>query len=124
MVSSTQALVVVVILAAVAYIIYLWSRRRNTIECPNCGATIDIYADECPHCGYRKEQALEEHGPGRPETETGTGPEESTAEPSDEEPEEPDEPGEPDEEEGFTCDECGKEFDTERGLKIHSGMQH
>lgn len=54
MVSSMQALAVVAILAALAYVLYLWNKRRETIECPGCGARIDVYADECPHCGHAK----------------------------------------------------------------------
>lgn len=41
------------------------------------------------------------------------------AEPVAEEPE-----PEPEEEEGHTCSECGKTFDTERGLHIHQAQKH
>lgn len=54
MVSSMQTAAVVVILAALAYILYLWSKRRNQIRCPSCGAWVDITADRCPSCGHTK----------------------------------------------------------------------
>jgi hypothetical protein len=46
------------------------------------------------------------------------------AEPTEPEPvtEEPD--PEPEEDEGNTCGQCGKTFDTERGLHIHQAQKH
>lgn len=54
-----QAIAVVVILAALAYILYLWSKRGEMIECPNCGTSIDVYADACPNCGHAKGEPAE-----------------------------------------------------------------
>ncbi len=55
-----QAAAVVIILAALAYILYLWSKRRHQIRCPECGAWIDVYADECPECGHTKKDVSPE----------------------------------------------------------------
>ncbi|MFB6076716.1 MAG: hypothetical protein ABEK12_01130, partial [Candidatus Nanohaloarchaea archaeon] len=109
MVQEMQTLAVVLVLAALAYVLYLWSRRRGTIECPNCGGRVDIYADECPHCGYEKDGLLESEESG---TTGATDPESGTAASADTA------TGE------FTCEDCGETFDSEHGLNIHRGMKH
>lgn len=101
MVNGLEVLAVVIVLAALAYIFYIWSKRRNQIECPQCGARINVYADECPYCGHEK-QGLEEFKPEMDEPE-----------------------GSSQEDDGeHVCGECGKAFDSGQGLNIHKGMQH
>lgn len=46
------------------------------------------------------------------------------AEPAEPEPVEEPEPEPEEEEEGHTCGQCGKTFDTERGLHIHQAQKH
>lgn len=59
MVQEMRLIAVVLILAALAYILYLWSKRKDQIECPACGARVNIYAEECPHCGHKKGEPVE-----------------------------------------------------------------
>ncbi|MDY6768810.1 MAG: hypothetical protein SVW02_01750 [Candidatus Nanohaloarchaea archaeon] len=111
MAQGTETLAVVIILAAVAYILYRWNARRNQIHCPNCGDRIDLYADECPHCSYQKGEALKER------LEEAQDIEEQVADASDED-------NEDGAEGDHVCSECGESFDSERGLSIHEGMKH
>lgn len=60
MVEDMKLIAIVLILAALAYILYLWSKRKDQIPCPSCGARVNIYAEECPHCGHRKGEPVEE----------------------------------------------------------------
>lgn len=46
---------IVLLLAALAYVLYLWSKRKEQIPCPSCGARVNMYGDECPHCGHEKD---------------------------------------------------------------------
>ncbi|MDY6766416.1 MAG: hypothetical protein SVW77_03535 [Candidatus Nanohaloarchaea archaeon] len=113
MAQGMSTLAVVIILAAVAYILYRWNARRNQIHCPNCGDRIDLYADECPHCGYQKGEALKERleeAQGLQEDIEEAAAEDGSEEAADE--------GE------HVCGECGASFDSERGLNIHKGMKH
>lgn len=109
MAAGLRAIGVVLLLVALAYILYLWSRRRDMIACPECGADVDMYAEECPHCGHAK-TPLEEH--------------DHAKEHDREEVDEKDYTKEEVEEDAYTCDECGKTFDSERGLNVHTGMKH
>lgn len=49
-----RLLAVVLLLALFAYLMYIWSKRRDQIACPACGGSVDLYADECPYCGHKK----------------------------------------------------------------------
>lgn len=137
MVDQMRALAIVLLLAAVTYVLYLWSKRKNQIECPSCGGHVNIYADECPRCGHEKGAEVDT----TPVEDVGESTDEATEEEENAvdtaEPAEP--PGsspapaaattvqETEEEtasDEFTCDECGEAFDSERGLKIHTGMKH
>ncbi|MDY6770037.1 MAG: hypothetical protein SVU88_03620, partial [Candidatus Nanohaloarchaea archaeon] len=99
-------------LAALAYILYRWNARRNQIHCPNCGDRIDMYADECPHCGYQKGEALKERLEEAQDIEDAV--DEAAGGSADDEAAGGD----------HVCGECGEEFDSERGLNIHKGMKH
>ncbi len=81
-----RAVAIVLVLAALVYLLYLWSKRRDQIPCPSCGARVNIYANKCPHCGHEKGEKVEE-----PSTTAET---EETDETAEEEPDEPDEPEE------------------------------
>jgi uncharacterized Zn finger protein (UPF0148 family) len=54
-----KLIAIVLILAALVYILYLWSKRKDQISCPSCGARVNIYAEECPHCGHEKGEPVE-----------------------------------------------------------------
>lgn len=88
MVQDMRAVAIVLVLAALVYLLYLWSKRRDQIPCPSCGARVNIYADECPHCGHQKGEKVEE--PDHPEEL-----EEADDDEGDQEPETPDQPEEP-----------------------------
>lgn len=60
MVQDMKLIAIVLILAALVYILYLWSKRKDQIPCPSCGARVNIYAEECPHCGHRKGEPVED----------------------------------------------------------------
>ncbi|MDY6761990.1 MAG: hypothetical protein SVY41_03000 [Candidatus Nanohaloarchaea archaeon] len=115
MAQGMETLAVVIILAAIAYILYRWNARRNQIHCPNCGERIDLYADECPHCGYQKGEALKERLEEAQDLEEEM---ESIAEDGETVEEEEEAAGD------HVCDQCGESFDSERGLSIHEGMKH
>lgn len=55
-VTTMQAVAGALFLAALAYFLYLWNRRKNMIQCPECGAHIDLYGEECEHCGHKKQE--------------------------------------------------------------------
>lgn len=155
---NMRAIAIVVLLAALAYLLYLWSKRRDQIKCPSCGTRVNMYAEECPSCGHEKGEAVSEEsepaGTQGGEEEDDLGPAEEDIEdtvPSEEEvsetlggeaeddeeydKEEVDEPAEDEEDEdadvdkaedvvSHACEECGAEFDSERGLNVHRGMKH
>lgn len=54
-----KLIAIVLILAALVYILYLWSKRKDQISCPSCGARVNIYAEECPHCGHQKGEPVD-----------------------------------------------------------------
>jgi len=115
--AQTETLAVVIILAAVAYILYRWNTRRNKIHCPNCGDRIDLYADECPHCGYQKGEALKERLEEAQDIQDAvddTGGEDDGGDDEDDAADESD----------HVCGACGESFDSERGLNIHKAMKH
>lgn len=60
MVQDMKLIAIVLILAALVYILYLWSKRKDQIPCPSCGARVNIYAEECPHCGHQKGEPVED----------------------------------------------------------------
>jgi len=60
MVQDLRLIAIVLLLAALAYVLYLWSKRKDQIPCPECGARVNIYADKCPHCGHQKGEDVEE----------------------------------------------------------------
>lgn len=57
-VQDVRAVAIILVLAALAYLLYLWSKRKDQIPCPSCGARVNIYADECPHCGHKKGESV------------------------------------------------------------------
>ncbi len=58
-----RALAVVLLLAALAYLLYVWSKRRNMIDCPSCGAKVHLYDDQCPYCGHEKGDVVDTDAP-------------------------------------------------------------
>ncbi len=60
MVQDIRIVAIVLVGAALIYLLYLWSKRRDQIPCPSCGARVNIYADECPHCGHQKGEKVED----------------------------------------------------------------
>lgn len=135
-----RAVAIVILLVALLYVLYLWSKRKDQIPCPSCGARVNIYDDKCPHCGHEKGADFEEKTVDQPDTtaadtedEAAEADESSDAAPEAEEEEAvdksdntdkaaADESGDADDE--YVCDECGETFDSERGLSIHNGMKH
>lgn len=103
-----RAIGIVLLLVALAYILYIWSKRRDMIACPECGADVDMYAEECPHCGHMK-APMEEHDHDTEDVDKDDDTEQAKEESVSD---------------TYRCDECGKEFDSERGLSIHTGMKH
>lgn len=91
MVNDMRAVAIVLVLAALVYLLYLWSKRRDQIPCPSCGARVNIYADKCPHCGHQKGEKVEEPTGADKEEHSGA---EDAVEDQDE-PAEPEEPAEP-----------------------------
>lgn len=123
-----EALAVVLILAAIAYILYRWSSQKDTINCPSCGDNVNLYADKCPSCGHEKGEALKERLDEVEQISEEVESVRTESEPEDEDEEEvvdeetPD--GEIESAEEHVCSQCGKEFDSEQGLNIHKGMKH
>lgn len=115
MAQQMQALAVIIVLAALAYVLYLWSKRRDTVECPSCGGRVNIYDEECPHCGYERGGPLDDGATDADEAAAA-----STGGAAQEEPD-ADTTTAQDE---VVCDDCGETFDSEQGLNIHRGMKH
>lgn len=128
-----RAVAIVILLVALLYVLYLWSKRKDQIPCPSCGARVNIYDDKCPHCGHEKGTDFEETTVDQPDTaeETETA-DDAEADEDDTAEAEEDGDGAADDEDAvadasdneYVCDECGETFDSERGLSIHNGMKH
>ncbi len=98
MVQDMKLVAIVLILAALVYILYLWSKRKDQISCPSCGARVNIYAEECPHCGHQKGEPVEDEAAtdvvGQ-EADTGVSAAAPDTEQRSEQPSGPEEPDEP-----------------------------
>lgn len=124
MVQDMRLLAIVLLLAVLALLLYLWNKRKDQIHCPECGARVNIYAEQCPHCGHEKGDDMEEHEPAAEATNMEADEEDEPAVDAGEEPEPAAVATADDGQDEIVCDDCGETFDSEHGLKIHNGMKH
>ena len=125
-VAQLQLIAIIILALALSYVLYLYWKRQDMIECPSCGARVDLYAEECPHCGHEKDPLVSEmeqeqsvpeadEADDRSETERGDTGAENVQDVNEDR---------DDAVEEYVCDECGKVFDSEHGLKTHAAQQH
>jgi ribosomal protein L37AE/L43A len=118
------ALGLVPFLGPVLYMGAVYSRESRLEECPECGGRVEVSAETCPHCGhnpYESHDAVErvyECEDCDAEFSEWVGLEEHVRKNHLEE-----QDGEGDDDQ-HSCDECGRTFDSERGLHVHQSVIH